>query len=229
MFDQKTVTYVTARLLGATAMWPDGVEWPEPFAAAPAWLREAAANAQPEFLEALRRLAHRIADAGAQLDPEDLGGWLVLAQLALLGVDLTRDPAELVSELNTWPPGWIDREAATLGHVATHVSRHGRNARFEADLAAMGETIAARLGPPSIRPPYAEGQKRAAPSETERLRRALIQLVEQDPSLTPGQLLHAVAKAEHPALEALRAALGWQSDYVPDQRLLERNWPKSRH
>ena len=229
MYDQQTVTYVTARLLGGTAVWPDGAEWPDPFAGAPAWLRAAAEQLQPAFVGALRTLAKRIAAAGAPLDPEDVAGWLVLAQLAILDFDLSRTPAEIVDELNTWPPGSFDREAATLGHVATHASRHGRNARFQADLAGSAGVVVRRLGPPAIGAPYAAGKKRNAPDTTQRLRLALAELVGLYPSLTPGRLLAPVGGGgDHPALRNLRQKMDWGPERLPDMRTLERNWPKSR-
>jgi hypothetical protein len=122
---------------------------------APAWLQRAATEIQPAFEAALRALATRIADAGARLDPADLGNWLVLAQLTLLDIDLSGDRRALVNHLNPWPPGWFDKGAAALGHVETHVSRHGRTARFQADLRGpaggsprSGICGASRIGPP---------------------------------------------------------------------------------
>ncbi len=227
MFDQKTVTYVTARLLAATAMWPDGREWPDPFAGAPTWLREAAEHAQPAFLEALRSLAHRIAYAGARLDPEDLGGWLVLGQLALLEVDLHADPAELVPKLNTWPPGWIDREAATLGHVATHTSRHGRNARFQADLAATGESVVGRLGPPAIGGRYAGGQRRSKPKRehaVEERRKALTAVLEAFPDVSAGSLCRTWGTGPSTPGGLLRTKLALQPhDRSPSETTLRKD------
>jgi hypothetical protein len=228
IYDQKSVTYVTARFLGATAIWPDGAEWPNPFADAPAWLQTAAEAIQPAFLDTLRGLATRIAEAGAPLDPADLGGWLVLAQLALLDVDLSTDLTKIVDDLNTWPPGWIDRDAAILGHVATEVSRHGRKARFQADLTRSAEVIARRLGPPPIRSAYAAGRRRSTQLETRRLRNELALLVERYPALTPASLLELVDSDDHPTLVELRTALGAKADWLPDRRRLERNWPKPR-
>jgi hypothetical protein len=112
--------------------------------------------------------------------------------------------------------------------VATHTSRHGRNARFQADLAAGAEFLARRLGPPAIRPLYAGGQQRRTRQDTLQLRQALEALVRQHPALTPGTLLEATSGDDNPALAELRAALGWASDDVFDRRRLERNWPKSR-
>jgi hypothetical protein len=192
MYGQKAVTYITARLLGSVAVGPDGAEWPDPFADAPAWLRVTAERIQPEFVGALRALAIRIAEGGARLDPADLGGWLVLAQLTLLPIDLARDPSEIVDDLNTWPPGWIDRDAATLGHVATHTSRHGRDARFEADLAASAEVLARRLGPPAIAAPYAGGLRRQMPSierARDARRKALRAVLLVHPNVSAGKLI----------------------------------------
>jgi hypothetical protein len=192
MYDQKAVTFITAGLLGATAILPDGAEWPDPFAGAPTWLRNTVERIGPEFVGSLRALAFRIAEAGAPLDPEDLGGWLVLAQLALLPVDLGREPAEIVDDLNTWPPGWIDRDAAGLGHVATHTSRHGRTARFQADLAAVAEVVAQRLGPPAIAAPYAGGLRRQMPSierARDARRKALRAVLVVHPNVSAGKLI----------------------------------------
>jgi hypothetical protein len=52
---------------------------------------------------------------------------------------------DLVDDLNLLPPGWIDRDAAKMGHVATHTSRHGRTADFMADLNAAGEFLVSRF------------------------------------------------------------------------------------
>lgn len=228
MPDQLTVTYVTAIFLDVGAYWPDGTEWPNPFTRAPAALLEEATRIREPFVDALGQLAVRIESAGARLDPQDPAALLVLAQLSLLDADLTRPAAELVDDLNIWPPGSVDREAATQGHVATHTSRHGRNARFQADLAAGAEFLARRLGPPAIRPLYAGGQQRRTRQDTLQLRQALEALVRQHPALTPGTLLEATSGDDNPALAELRAALGWASDDVFDRRRLERNWPKSR-
>jgi len=153
----------------------------------------------------------------------------LLAQLALLDVDLTLPAADLVSRLNIWPPGSVDREAAEAGHLLTNSSRHGRDARFQAHLAAFSEAVAQRTGPASIRPRYAGGQKRATRGDTVALRRALALLAAQDPSLTPRSLLGLVKGGDHPALVKLRKALGVDEDWMPDQRRLERLWPKTRH
>lgn len=225
---QLTVTYVTAIFLDAGAYLPDGTEWPNPFAGAPAALLEEATRIRERFVDALGQLAIRIESTGARLDPQDPAVLLVLAQLCLLDADLTRPAAELVDDLNIWPPGSVDREAATQGHVATRTSRHGRNARFQADLVADAEFLTSRLGPPAIRPPYAGGQKRRTRQDTLELRRALEALVRQHPSLTPGALLEVTSGDENPVLAELRAALGGASDDVFDRRRLERNWPKSR-
>jgi hypothetical protein len=227
MYDQKTVTYVTARLLGGTAIWPDGAEWPDPFADAPAALREAAERIQPEFVGALRALAVRIAVDGAPLDPEDLAGWLVLAQITLLDCDLSRTPTEIVADLNTWPPGWIDREAATLGHVATHTSRHGRNARFQADLAASAEVVARRLGPPAIGALYAGGRRRRVPSVEHRQaarRRALAKVLIAFPDATAGKLRATWSGGPSSPGGLLRTKLGLQPhDPPPSETTLRKD------
>jgi hypothetical protein len=224
MYGPKAVTYITARLLGSVAIGPDGAEWPDPFADAPAWLRVTAERIQPEFVGALRALAIRIAEGGARLDPADLGGWLVLAQLTLLPIDLSREPAEIVDDLNTWPPGWIDRDAATLGHVATHTSRHGRDARFQADLAASAEVLARRLGPPAIGAPYAGGHPRRRLSVErgrEARREALRAVLLVHPKVTAGRLVATWAAGPATAGGQLRARLGLQPhDPPPSQSTL---------
>jgi hypothetical protein len=190
MPDQLTVTRVTARFLESAPYWPDGTEWPSPFeGAAPAVLQEAQ-RIRPVLVGALVELAKRIESAGAPLDPTDAGVLLALAQLCLLEVDLTRPAADLVEDLNLLPPGWIDREAATIGHVATHTSRHGRTARFQADLAASAEWLARRLGPPALRTPYASGvpRKPAARCGRDRRHKALREVLKSHPTVTPGQI-----------------------------------------
>jgi len=227
--DQAIVTMVTARLLGGRSSYPDGSEWPDPFDGAPQDVNKCAEQIRPVYLAALMQLARRIAVAGVGLDPNDPAVLLVLAQLALLPVDLTRPPADLVRSLNIWPPGFIDLEAAVRGQVATWSSRHGRSARFQRDLLASAEAIARRLGPPAIRAPYSGGHKRATRRDTLQLEKALAVLVAQDPSLTPRSLLGAAGDGEHPALQRLRAALGVKGGWQPEQRRIERLWPKSRH
>ena len=191
MTDQGIVTFVTAYFLDCVSHYPDGSEWPNPLTGAPPDVMELAERIQPTFVARLRELAARIEAAGAPLDPNDPAVLLVLAQLTLIRVELARPPAEIVADLNIWPPGFIDREAATLGQVAVHASRHGRNARFQADLAAGGEAVARRLGPPAIRGPYAGGGKRRKPA-IERRRAARIEAVRMvlrlHPDVTAGRL-----------------------------------------
>jgi hypothetical protein len=226
--DQYVVSLVAARFLDATPYWPDGTEWPNPFDFVSEEVREDAARIRPLFVEELRSLAMRIESAGAPLDPADLGVLLVLAQLALLEPDLTRPAGDLADDLNLLPPGWIAREPATQGHIATHTSRHGRNARFEADLAASAEVVARRLGPPAIHPPYSGARTRRPPKETLRLRAALSEIAKQYPTLTASQLLELKAGSDHPALTRLCEILCCNLHDLPDKRTLERNWPKSR-
>jgi hypothetical protein len=229
MPDQLSVTHVVSYFLDTAAFWPDGSESPNPFRGSSASLVEEARRIRPLLTCALAELAQRIGSAGAPLDPADPGVLLVLAQLSLLNVDLTRLAADLVDDLNLLPPGWIDRDAAKIGHVATHTSRHGRTARFQADLAAAAEFLARRLGPSAIGAPYAGGQKRRTRRDTMQLRRTLEVLAIKYPGLTPGTLLSSLSGEDHPALRDLRAALLWTPDFMPDQSRLERNWPNSRH
>jgi hypothetical protein len=226
--DQYVVSLVVARFLDAAPYWADGTEWPNPFNFVSEAVREEGARIGPLFVEELRRLAMRIEPAGAPLDPADLGGLLVLAQLALLEPDLTRPAGALADDLNLLPPGWIEREAAARGHLVTHTSRHGRNARFEADLAASAEFVTRRLGPPAIHPPYSGGRRRRPPLATLRLRAALSEIAKQHPTLTASQLLGLKAGSDHPAMTRLCEILCCNLDDLPDQRTIERNWPKSR-
>jgi hypothetical protein len=189
--DQDAVTLVAAHFLGGAGTLPDGSEWPNPFIGAPGDVGELAVAIQPRFVAMLSELAHRIEDSGAPLDATDPGVLLVLAQLALLDVDLTLPAAALVSELNIWPPGSVDREAAAKGHLVTNTSRHGRDARFQVHLAAFAEAVAQRTGPASIRPPYAGGQKRHSPSvshERDRRYRAMRKVLQAYPDVTAGHL-----------------------------------------
>lgn len=227
--DQLTVTLVSAHFLGGAGYYPDGSEWSNPFDGAPEDVRSLAERIQPAFIDALKELGRRIEAAGVRLDPDDPGVLLVLAQLTLLDSNLSRPASEIVSRLNIWPPGYVDREAASHGQVATWSSRHGRSARFQADLAASAEAVARRLGPPPIRPPYSGGQKRATRSDTVALKRALAILVERDRSLTSSTLLGFVNGEEHPAFKTLRQALGKDDRWLPDRRRIDRLWPTSRH
>jgi len=228
MPDQGIVTFVTADFLDCVSVYPDGSEWPDPFAGAPTEIIEMAEQIQPMFVAQLKHLAARIESANVPLDPNDPAVLLVLSQLTLVRVALDRHPAQIVADLNIWPPGSMDRPAAARGQVSVHASRHGRTARFQADLIAGAEVLARRLGPPSIRPPYAGGRQRATRRDTQRLRDELAILVEQDPSLTPALLLGLVQGQDPPALHQLRTALGAEDAWLPDQRRLERNWPKPR-
>jgi len=229
MPDQGIVTFVTADFLDCVSVYPDGSEWPDPFAGAPTEIIEMAEQIQPMFVAQLKHLAARIESANVPLDPDDPAVLLVLSQLTLVRVALDRHPAQIVADLNIWPPGSMDRPAAARGQVSVHASRHGRTARFQADLIAGAEVLARRLGPPSIRPLYAGGRQRATRRDTRRLRDELAILVEQDPSLTPASLVGLVQGQDHPALHQLRTALGAEDDWLPDQRRLERNWPQPRH
>ena len=192
MTDQGVLTFVTAYFLDCVSHYPDGTEWPNPFTGAPPDVMEVAERIRPTFVARLEQLATRIEAADVPLDPNDPAVLLVLAQLTLIRLELTRPPADIVADLNIWPPGYIDREAATRGQVAVHASRHGRNARFQADLAAGGETVARRLGPPAIRGPYAGGGKRRK-SAVERRRAARIEAVRNvlrlHPDVTAGRLI----------------------------------------
>jgi hypothetical protein len=228
MPNQLIVTLVTAHFLGGTSLFPDGSRMPSPFAGAPVELIESAERIQPLYMTRLSNLATRIAERGARLDPADKGNLLVVAQLALLPIDLTLSPAELVDMVNTWPPGSFDSEAAAIGHLSIDTSRHGRDDRFQRDLKAIAETEITRAGLPAIRHPYAGGGKRQTREDTQRLREALTALVEHYPTLTPSTLLSVISGEEHRALEELRIVLGWTADHVPDRRRLERNWPSSR-
>ncbi|MGA3030874.1 MAG: hypothetical protein ABSE58_09090 [Candidatus Limnocylindrales bacterium] len=228
MPDQLNVSRVTTRFLDVAPFWPDGTESPDPFEGASPSLLQDAQRIRPLLVCALTELAKRIESAGARLDPADPGVLLVLAQLSLLNMDLECPAADLVDDLNLLPPGWIDRDAAQMGHAAPHVSRHGRTARFQADLAAAAEFLARRLGPPAIGTPYAGGKKRRTRTDTLQLQKALAALVTQDPSLTPSSLLVRDHGEDHPALNRLRAALGKEADWLPERRRIERLWPKSR-
>jgi hypothetical protein len=191
LLDQLIVTLVTAHFLGGVSHYPDGSEWPNPFVGAPDEVTALAEKIQPDFVRSLRELAASMETAGVPLDPDDPAVLLVLSQLALLRVDLSRSPREIVGDLNIWPPGSIDREDAALGQVSVHASRHGRNARFEADLVASGEAVARRLGPPAIRGPYAGGRKRQRPRRErvqEARRAALAEVVVVYPDVNAGTL-----------------------------------------
>jgi hypothetical protein len=227
--EQWAITLVTARFLDIAGRYPDGSKWPDPFIEAPAAVVASARQIGPRFVEALSSLAQRLARAGVPLDPFDRSVLLVLAQLALLDIDVAHLTAEIVDDLNVLPPGWIDREWAERGHVVTGAGLHGRTTRFHAVLASIGEDVARDLSPlGAIHAPYAKGGRRESPSETIRLRAALASLAEQDPTLTPGTLLADVVGNEHPGLQQVRDAMGWAEGHVPELRRIERNWPKSR-
>ncbi len=191
--DQWAVTLVIARFLDIAGRYPDGTTWPNPFAGAPNEALATARRIARPLVAELEALAQRVAAAGAPLDPADRSVLLVLAQLALLDVDPEKLRPDFVDELNVLPPGWIDREAADRGHVATGVSRHGRTARFQADLRTIAEDVARHLSPLGpIRAPYAGGRQRtgAAAEHRQAARRdALREVLDRHPDVTPGRLI----------------------------------------
>ena len=192
MADERDVTLVTARFLDIAGRYPDGSIWPDPFIGKPTDIVVSARRIGPLFVEALSALAQRLADAGVPLDPNDRSVKLVLAQLALLDIDLAHLTRELVDDLNVLPPGWIDRESAERGDVVTGASRHGRTVRFHADLASIGEDVARDLSPlGAIHAPYAGGGRRGAPKEHRQTARrdALREVLDRHPDVTAGRLI----------------------------------------
>ena len=227
--DQGVLCLAIVRLLDGALVDVQGEEVANPFLTAPQAAIEAGAHYGPVLVAELRALARRLADAGLALDPDDHGVLLVLAQLALLEIDLDHLDAALVDDLNLLPPGSFERAAIDRGWTELTASRHATS-RMRADLDAIAAQLAARRsGLRHIDAPYARGGRRAAPPETRRLRDALTELVAGDRSLTPRVLLDPAGGEDHPALVKLRAALGWPADFVPEQRTLERNWPTARH
>jgi len=222
--DQLMVTLVVARWLDTTGRFPDGTEWPNPFAGQDVGLLAKATRIGPLFVARLIELGERIAAAGAPLDPHDPGVLLVLAQVALLGVDFTQPPAAIVDDLNILPPGWIERDAAMRGHSVIGVSRHGRRARFRADLGVVAEQVAARLGPAPIGTPYAGGLRRQHPTDERRRndrRRALAEVLALHPSVTPGRLRATWAAGPASPGGLLRNRLGLQPhDRPPSESTL---------
>ncbi len=217
--DQWAVTLVVARFLDIAGRYPDGTTWPNPFAGAPADVIALAQRIGPLLVEALADLAERLFAAGVPLDPADRSVLLVLAQLALLDIDLAALTGELVDELNVLPPGWIDRDAADAGHVTTGASRHGRNTRFRADLDAIGEDVAryqSPLGP--IRAPYAGGGRRTAATKEHRQaarRGALREVLDCHPDVTAGRLIATWAAGPSTPGGLLRTRLGLQPHDPP--------------
>ena len=227
------MTFAAAYALGGAFTWPDHTEWPPQVVTVPVEMREGAerlladlARIAPLLASALRELAGRIASKGAPLDPDDPANLLVLAQLALLDVDWTRPVAELVDRLNVWPPDLIDRDAATKGHVVTRASRHGRGARFQADMAAIAESWAARLGPPALRPPYAGGQRRRRPAHehvVEERRAALSEVLLKFPDVTAGRLRRTWSDGPSTPGGLLRTGLRLQPHDPPPSEATLRN------
>jgi hypothetical protein len=71
------------------------------------------------------------------------------------------------------------------------VSRHGRNARFLADLAASADAVAHRVGPPPIRRPYSGGHQRQRPRREHLMakrREVLAEVLTRFPKVTAGKL-----------------------------------------
>ncbi len=218
LLDQFLVTLVTAHFLAGVSYYPDGSGWPDPFVGAPNEVRVLADQIQPAYLQALRELAIGLETAGVPLDPDDPAVLLVLSQLALLSVEFDRPPAEMVGRLNIWPPGCINREAAVRGQVATWSSRHGRDASFQRDLDAVAGAVAARLGPPPIRPPYAGGKKRRKPAHEpvqETRRHALAEVVVAFPDTNAGALRRTWDMGPGTPGGLLRTKLGLRVDDRP--------------
>ena len=226
LVDQGIVTFVTARFLDASAAYPDGSEWPNPFEAAPADIVELGQQLGPVYVAALMVLAQALADAGVPLEPTDRAVLLVLSQLAFLDVDLTRPLKEILANLNIWPPGAVNREEARLGHVAIEASRHGQNARFQSDLTASARALTERLGPPAIRPPYAGGHRRRRPLHehaVERRRAALAEVLRQFPDANAGGLRRTWDSGPATAGGLLRVKLGLQPHDPPPAETTLRN------
>jgi len=221
--DQGIFSLAIVRLLDSALADADS-ELPNPFLGMPSDLLGAGAQLGPALVAELRSLAHQLAERVPRLDPDDEGVLLVLAQLALLDIDLEHLDADLVDDLNLLPPGSFERAEIERGWTELRASRHA-TARMRADLDAIAAQFAARSGLAHIRAPYARGGSRATVPRTRRLREALRQLKERQPGLELGTLLAPTPDGEHPELTQLREALGWD----PDVRTLERNWPQSRH
>jgi hypothetical protein len=191
--DEWAVTLVVARLLDVAGRYPDGTTWPNPFAGAPAEVRAAVRRIGPPLVAALEGLAQRLAAAGVPLDPLDRSVLLVLAQLALLDVDLADLTRDLVDDLNVLPPCWIDRTSAEQGQVVAGSSRHGRSVRVRADLDAVAEDVARDLSPlGAFRAPYAGGGRRSSVAKEHRQaarRDALREVLDRHPDVTAGRII----------------------------------------
>jgi hypothetical protein len=209
MFDHPTVIYVAARLLDTTVILSDGSAWPDAFEGVTESFDEQIRLQRPPYLAALHELAESVAAAGAPLDPNDLGGLLVLAQLVHLDVDWTLEPAELMERLATWPPGWVRIGDADRGHVGTVSTKHGRTARFQRDLAGAAEVIVRRIGPAAIARPYAGGRPRNAGSEPRRdeRRTSLRRVIEAFPNVTASTIHRTWSQGTATAGGMLRAEL----------------------
>ncbi len=217
--DQWAVTLVAARFLDVAGRYPDGTTWPDPFLEAPAAIVASARRIAPLVVEELSALAQRLAEAGVPLDPLDRSVLLVLAQLALLDIDLAHLTRELVDGLIVLPPGWIDRASAERGHVTTGASRHGRTARFRADIGSIGEDVARDLSPlGSIPAPYAGGGRRNLPAiehRQEARREALREVLHSHPAVTAGRLRATWPAGPSTPGGLMRTHLGHQPDDPP--------------
>jgi hypothetical protein len=142
--------------------------------------------------------------------------WLLWSDIPLHG----RSGAEIAADLPALPTVAWD-EASRALHTSDHTSQ-----RDMSDVFAVSEAWRQAHGGVRIKRAYPA--HRNSPQETKDLRKSLTDLVHRDPSLTPSRLLEAVRGNDGPALKELRQNLGWDEDYFPSPRQLQRNWPKSR-
>lgn len=188
-----TITLMVARWLDATGRYPDGTEWPNPFANYPADRLPVVRTVGGAVVEALRRVAGALAAHGVPLDPDWHGNWLLLAQLLACDVDLARPADAILAELNIVPPGVLVR-----GQRATTSSRHA-TVQFGHLLTDIAFDLADEAGSPHIRAPYAaaRGGHRAQHTQ-ERRRAALRELQRQMPrSCTVEQILRSWSQSAH--------------------------------
>ncbi len=222
-------------IMGGRVVHPDGRESTNPFAS---WPEERLAPAR-YLAGAVRwlvaQLTAALIDEGVPLqrvidDPADADHYGFSADHFYLTLLLWRDVpldgrsgAEIAADLPALPTASWEHNSDAL-RISDHATEQDLR-----DVFALRAAWRTAHGARRLPKPYAGGERRRTRQDTLRLRAALRALVARHPGLTVGALLALSGGEEHPALGELRQMLGWAPDAVPEQRRLERHWPKPRH
>jgi hypothetical protein len=117
------VSSLVARCLGVAGVWPDGSEWPDPFAV---WEldgreRDLLPGLASRLLVLLRVAAEVLAAEGVPLQPDAAANQVVLGQLLLDRVALEGSAREVVERLDILGPGGFDRDGLSKGEGSARV------------------------------------------------------------------------------------------------------------